>query len=92
MISKQPGKHGQITLDQFLPKPLTIRTEKFIKLCDLYIQVNKEYPESPSDVYDFIQDHKLPNDIKMFKFLPLRSISTYYWKWGNIQGDKARNE
>jgi hypothetical protein len=92
LISKRSSKDEQVTLDQFIPKPLTFRTEKFIRLCDFYTSINGEHPSCPYDIYNFVQEHKLPNDIKLFKFLPLRSIASYYWKWGSIEGERGKND
>ena len=81
MISRHPSRQVQITLDQFMPKPLTARMEKFMKLCDFYMAMQGKNPDCPYSIYNFIQDNKLPNDVKLFKYLPLRSIAAYYGRW-----------
>jgi hypothetical protein len=73
-----------ITLDDFIPRPLTKRTEKFLKLCDFYHSVMGKYPESPYLVYDFIHENKLPYDLRHFKLIDIDQVITYYWKWSRI--------
>ncbi len=92
MISRHPSRQVQITLDQFMPKPLTARMEKFMKLCDFYMAMQGKNPDCPYSIYNFIQDNKLPNDVKLFKYLPLRSIAAYYGKWEGLSGERKINE
>lgn len=87
MISHMSTKHVQATLDQFISKPLTSKMERFIKLCEFYKANTGKEPDCPHSVYNFVQDNKLPGDVKQFKFFTLRSIAAYYGKWENISGD-----
>ena len=73
-----------ITLDDFIPRPLTKRTERFLKLCDFYHTVMGKYPDSPYAVYDFIHENKLPYDLRHFKLIDIDQVITYYWKWKRI--------
>ncbi|MCL4332044.1 MAG: hypothetical protein M1162_00795 [Candidatus Thermoplasmatota archaeon] len=79
------------TLDDFAHRPLTKRTEKFLKLCDFYHSVKGEYPDSAYLVYDFIHEHKLPFELRHFKLVDVNRIITYYWKWTRIMGYKDAN-
>ena len=81
MISSELSRQLQVTLDRFMPKPLTAKMEKFMKLCDSYMSMQGKSPDCPYSVDNFIQDNKLPNDVKLFKYLPLRSIAAYYGRW-----------
>ncbi|EQB72687.1 MAG: hypothetical protein AMDU1_APLC00005G0066 [Thermoplasmatales archaeon A-plasma] len=74
------------TLDDFIPKPLTRRTEKFTKLCEFYIKTRGKAPESGYQVFDFIHEHKLPFDLKHFKLLSQEQILSVFWKWQRIMG------
>ena len=47
---------AMITLDDFIPRPLTRRTEKFTKLCEFYIRTRGKPPESGYQVFEFIHD------------------------------------
>ena len=73
-----------ITLDDYFPRPLTRRTEKFMKLCDFYVSITGKDPESGYQVYEFIHEHTLPFDLRHFKLLSEEQISTSYWKWRRI--------
>ena len=73
-----------ITLDDYLPRPLTRRTERFMQLCEFYISITGKVPESGHQVYDFIHEHTLPFDLRHFKLLSEEQISTAYWKWLRI--------
>ncbi len=75
---------GATTLDDFIPRPLTKRTERFMKLCDFYCAVMGKPPDSPYVVYEFVHDHKLPFELRHFKLVNIESIITYYWKWSRI--------
>ncbi|OWP55335.1 MAG: hypothetical protein B2I17_10085 [Thermoplasmatales archaeon B_DKE] len=75
-----------LTLDHFMQKPLTRRTEKFIQLCEFYRSVNSRYPESPFLVFDFIHEKVLPFELRHFKMLSQNQITTAFWKWQRIMG------
>ena len=86
MISGHTVDRVQVTLDHFLPKPLNARVEKFLKLCDFYESRTGNKPDCPYSIYNFIQDNRLPNDIKSLKYVSLRGIAAYYGKWKAING------
>ena len=71
-------------LDDFIQKPLTIRTQKFVKLCEFYTMITGEEPESGYYVYDFIQEHTMPFDLRHFKLLSQSQILAAFWKWQRI--------
>ena len=75
-----------ITLDDFIHRPLTRRTEKFLKLCEFYRDIRGRYPESAYQVYDFIQDNKLPFELRSLKLLGYPQIISAFWKWTRITG------
>lgn len=75
-----------LTLDDFMHKPLTRRTEKFMKLCVFYRDVMGKYPDSGYRVFDFIHEHKLPFDLRHFKLLSQDQILSAFWKWQRIMG------
>ena len=75
-----------LTLDDFIPKPLTGRTEKFMKLCDFYISITGKDPESGFQVFDFIHEHTMPFDLRHFKMLSEGQILSAFWKWQRIMG------
>jgi|ACXJ01.1.fsa_nt_gi hypothetical protein len=74
------------TLDDFIPKPLSKRTAKFVQLCDFYVGITGKDPESGYQVFDFIHEHKLPFDLKHFKLLSEEQILSVFWKWQRIMG------
>jgi hypothetical protein len=75
-----------LTLDNFIQKPLTKRTEKFMKLCDFYISIVGRDPESGFQVFDFIHEHTLPFELRHFKLMSEGQILAAYWKWQRIMG------
>jgi hypothetical protein len=77
---------AMVTLDSFMPKPLTRRTEKFMQLCDFYVSITGKDPESGYQVYDFIHEHTLPFDLRHFKLLSQGQILSVFWKWQRIMG------
>lgn len=80
------SSNGILTLDDFVPKPLSKRTEKFLQLCDFYVSITGKHPESGYQVFDFIHEHKLPFDLKHFKLLSDEQIISVFWKWQRIMG------
>lgn len=80
------SSNGMLTLDDFVPKPLSKRTEKFLQLCDFYVGITGKHPESGYQVFDFIHEHKLPFDLKHFKLLSQEQILSVFWKWQRIMG------
>ena len=74
----------QVTLDQFISKPLSSRMERFVKLCIFYKANTGKDPDCPYSLYNFVQDNKLPGDVKQFKFFTLRSMAAYYGRWENL--------
>ena len=81
-----PAPAGTITLDDFIPKPLTGRTEKFMQLCDIYRNATGEYPDSSYTMFEFIHDHTLPYELRHFKLLSENQVITVFWKWERIMG------
>lgn len=75
-----------MSLDDFIPRPLTKRTERFIQLCELYRSTKGKEPDSPYLVYDFIHDTVLPFDLRHFKLLSQDQILSVFWKWQRITG------
>ena len=75
-----------ITLDDFIQRPLTRRTEKFLKLCEFYRDIRGRYPESAYQAYDFIQDNRLPFELRSLKLLGQPQIISAFWKWTKITG------
>ena len=72
------------TLDDFIPKPLTRRTEKFTKLCEFYIKTRGKPPESGYQVFEFVHDCRLPFELRHFKLFSENQIISYFWKWQRI--------
>ncbi|MCL4479978.1 MAG: hypothetical protein M1113_00615 [Candidatus Thermoplasmatota archaeon] len=77
---------AMVTLDSFMPKPLTRRTERFMQFCEFYRSTKGKYPESPLLVYDFIHDTVLHFDLRHFKLLSQGRILSVFWKWQRIMG------
>ena len=75
-----------VTLNDFIHRPLTRRTEKFLKLCEFYRDIRGRYPESAYQVYDFIQDNRLPFELRSLKLLGQPQIISAFWKWTKITG------
>ncbi len=81
---------AMVTLDSFMPKPLTRRTERFMQLCEFYVSITGKDPESGYQVYDFIHEHTLPFDLRHFKLLSQGQILSVFWKWQRITGNVTR--
>ena len=77
---------AMVTLDRFMPKPLTRRTERFMQLCEFYVSITGRGPESGYQVYDFIHEHTLPFELRHFKLLSQGQILSVFWKWQRIMG------
>ena len=89
--ARSPGRlpvisTGTITLDDFAPRPLIRRTERFMQLCEYYVSITGKDPESGYQVYDFIHEHTLPFDLRHFKLLSQGQILSVFWKWQRIMG------
>ena len=77
---------GTITLDDFIPKPLTGRTEKFMQLCDFYRNATGKYSHSSYTMFEVIHDHSLSFGLRHFKLLSENQVITVFWKWERIMG------
>jgi hypothetical protein len=73
-----------LTLDDFICKPLTRRTERFVKLCEFYTSTTGKDPESGYQVFEFVHDCKLPFELRHFKLFSEDQIISYFWKWQRI--------
>jgi hypothetical protein len=74
------------TLDEFVQRPLTRRTEKFMSLCEFFRAKTGEYPLSGYQIFDFIHEQTLPFELRHFKLLSEEKILSVFWKWQRIMG------
>jgi hypothetical protein len=75
-----------LTLDEFVLKPLSRRTKKFMSLCDFFREKTGKYPVSGYQVFDFIHETTLPFELRHFKLLSEEQILSAFWKWQRIMG------
>lgn len=75
----------QLSLDRYIPKPVTERMACFVKLCNLYEKNQGIIPTSPYEIYNFIQDNRLTRELSVFKYDTLRSIALYFSKYKSLK-------
>ena len=79
------------TLDDFAPRPLIRRTEKFMQLCDFYRNATGKYSHSSYTMFEVIHDHSLSFGLRHFKLFSENRVITVFWKWERITGNVGNN-